>query len=338
MIYRFIVMFLTVATACNAASYVHKYTFEQLAGDLSPTFLYATVSDDNYVYSQFYGSGGRSSGITRIDSNGVSTVLVTPDQWQAISGKTTMSGIYNFSEYGDSLYLADTSSDQAYKIDKNTGSISVIASVLDILTVMDYEVFKINLISPGVADSSGFYFNDCESDHLFLAAPQGLSVAITRDQIVNMTGGTDLSGGMASDDAGNLYMCGNNGIYKWDTENVQGISLLSEGEIRGYTRSAGISIRDIYYAPDGNLYFYDNMYGILSLNLATDGSLVTVLTNSQLVDGPANSSNVYGLSWFEGNLAFTEMYSGYYVVPEPATMSILAIGALAVFRRKQAKR
>jgi hypothetical protein len=70
-------------------------------------------------------------------------------------------------------------------------------------------------------------------------------------------------------------------------------------------------------------------------------SLVTFLSSAELLAGPAVSSNVGQLSWWNGTLAWTQSGTasgavpGFYAIPEPtsAVAALLAIVGMAARRR-----
>lgn len=89
---------------------------------------------------------------------------------------------------------------------------------------------------------------------------------------------------------------------------------------------------DMFLAPDGLIYFRvgdapDN--AILSFDPSDPvGTLDTVLSNGALFAGPFGDDNVANLSWYDGRLAFTGFFGGYYAIPEPTAGVILGLVAL----------
>ena len=335
------VLTLAIATACNAASYIQKYTFAELAGDVSAASLFATIYDGENLYCQLFGNGNdnKYSGITKVGPDGEVTTLVGSADWISQTGSIKMSTFYYFSECGDSLYFAENSTKQAYRVNKNTGEISVIASTSSIFDMVMYDgLTSITLASPGDVSNGDFYFYESRSDNVLVAGAGGLRIGVSNAQLVDLAGNSAISGGMTSDGAGNLfwYSSDSGSIYKWDTANSTGQELLSSDDFIQLKGDGRLSAGDIYFAPDGKMYFFDRNSGIMTFDPDDASSTLSLLmTTDELIAGPAASKNIYGFTWYEGNLAFSEMNEGFFVVPEPGILSLLGMGALTMYRRRR---
>ncbi len=336
MIKKIIVLVLAFSVVCKASSYVQKYSFSELKSDLTAMMLYASASDDNgEIFSLFYGNGknGYASGITKVNSDGEASVLVTPAQFFFGANSLKIVSIYNFSQYGDNVYFVDTMTEQAYAANKNTGDLSVIASGAQLSDLLNYpDNYSFGTV--GDACSNGFYFFEEQSQNLLLVNNNGLQIGVSSDQLYDLMGNSSLSAGMTSDNDNNLYWQSMGNIYRWDIQAAAGELVLSQDTILSITGNDSISARDMFFAPDGNIYFYDYTSGILCFDPeSASDSLDMILSVQELKDGPAGSSNIYGLSWCDDNIAFTQLTKGYFAVPEPGVISLLTLGGAALLRR-----
>ena len=65
-------------------------------------------------------------------------------------------------------------------------------------------------------------------------------------------------------------------------------------------------------------------------------SLSVVLTEDDLINGPAGSDSVGQLTWYDGEIAWTNLRQGFNAVPEPSSSLILGMAGLIGlgFRRR----
>lgn len=338
-------IFVVLAVMCllrtvHGAGYRQVCSFENMQSGFPCSYVYSALSYNNVVYSQLYGTS--MSGITAtssVDGQVNTDVLMDPVEWNTVSG-----GSYKMNAYsimctdGTYLYYAELDSDQIYKTNMYDGTTTIIGSKSAILDATGLSVES--LLSYGDEYNGEYYFFEAQSRSILKAGEDGVDVYLSKTELESITdvGTSTVSGGMSFDDEGNLYWGSNASysIYVWDGSGCEVV--VSGSEIAEYTGQNVLSLGDIYFAPDGTLYFKDNGYGILRYVFGTDGSdgvIETVLTNLELLAGDADSQYVYNFDWYDGQLAFTEKTSGYFVVPEPATMILAAAGGFVLARRKK---
>lgn len=251
------------------------------------------------------------SQITKVENfagSPTTTVLVSNATWKAFTGgdeaATILPGNRMMVKDGYLQFL-DTSADGIYRVDTNTGALSLYVSTNAVKAVTGAASASfIDAVATSPDGRMAFY--DQVSDHILVVADSNgvpeVSILVSAEDMVLLYGSSPINlvaGGMTFDCAGNLYwtlsQSGSTGsaggsIYRRDAVDGTLSLVLAEIEIQLATLLFGnVGFNDLYAAPDGNLYFYDrNADAILYFHPDDPtGTLTVYLSEAQLNAGPA---------------------------------------------------
>jgi hypothetical protein len=324
------------ATLSYGATYSQVYTNAQIVAGNTATQVYGCAADtDGSVYFLV----ASSPAVTKIDASGNSSTIMTYGTWNFLTAKTTCTGMYGFSVDGDYVEFSDTATSNIYKLNKTTKALSVWAYASDIKALTG--AASASLKAPNGAYNGSFYAYDSASTSVIKVNAAGVLSVYMPSSAVASAGGT-LSTGLTFDNSGRMLVgSASNGVYRFDGSNVE--TLLTASQLLGVIGGTTTSMTDLLYGNDGKAYLAvgsGSNKSIVSFdptNASTAASTLSILLSaSDLLSGPAGSNNVYQLTWYNNNLAFncggTTGTKGFYSVPEPATLSLLALSGLFLRR------
>lgn len=215
------------------------------------------------------------------------------------------------------LQFVDQNTDAIWRMDTSTGVVTPFVSneAIQAHTGLD----QANLIdSVAISPWNDMTFHDQASDSILSVDPNGILTTLLDpndfEELYGFLPSTTFSGGMTYDHRGVLYWTlsrssstGDAGgaIYRMDCDGTTSL-IMAQIHIQDITFSFGnVAFNDLYYAPDGNLYFYDRASdGILYFDpndprlpwptevVMPDDLLFQYLTESQLVEGPMGNDFV----------------------------------------------
>lgn len=300
-------------------------------------------------------TGNNQTRITRTDRvNGawVTTEITSDAQWDAGSPSTTSSDLmyygFGFSS-PTTLQAAAASTDSIYQFDILTGTTTEIVSQAQINAVTG-ESSALIFTNQTVAPDGRHVFYEGRSDNVLRTTGNPLApveTMISSARLTAETGGSVLLGGFTYDAAGRLIFGSgsDDGIWAYDEASDTFEQLISAAALTQVTPDVGsIVYRDIFYAPDGRVYFNENLSDdIFAFSLADASDLEVVVSREDLEDGPMNDEIVGQLTWYEGNLAWSSgsastssgIVQGFYAVPEPGVAGLLGVLGLGCLGRRR---
>lgn len=258
--------------------------------------------------------GGVANGFEAVGSNGA---------------RITDSGDLRFFNFFDNSF---------YNVHLATGTTTTVAAHSDFNTVAGVTT-NLSAFNEVLADGSA-YVIDFESDSVLSVSSTGVVGTGVSATTLSLGAGTSF-GGIGFD--GTNILIGSN-----TNDNLIGFSggafseVLSLSAIEAVTDDidgrAGFG--DIFYAPDGLVYFYENDSDYLLSYDPNDptNTLGVVISEADLIAGPNGSDAVNQLSWFNNGIAWTDASDGFYAlnqIPEPSSAMLSLLGSMALLRRKR---
>lgn len=326
-----------LAVAPLMGGYFEVASWDTICGPAGPTQHYSAVVDGQTSYHWL--ALNNAPRLTRVSNlNGAQTmsVVVSTAQWSAAGGSNTATPFYGFSLAGDYIQFSESSTDSIWRVNKTTGAVSTYVSKAAIQAFTGGTDVSLTTPSDSAPDGE-FVVYDSTSKSIIKTLAGAPTTFLSSAQLISVAGDNAVGGGLTFDATGAFYWGSSTSksIYKRAADGTLS-TVLTQAQIQGVAGGTSVTFRDIYYAPDGDVYFYDgSSANILRFDPANPaGTLSNVLTKAELLAGPAASSSVYQLTWYNGNLAWNcNAMKGLYAVPEPTAFVLLALGGLCLRRR-----
>ncbi|MEM7790711.1 MAG: hypothetical protein AAF546_04850 [Verrucomicrobiota bacterium] len=292
---------------------------------LNNPFFDTSVVQGNTVYSLLRDVGASESAIVSYNtSTDTFSVVATPSQIGAASGGNDVGVTFGFTliNGGTTLRYFDFFTNSIYDTNVSTGVTTLVSAATG--NVSASAIFR--------ADGSGYAY-DSTADSILSISTTGVQSVLLDSTALTTFFGTDILFGSLAlvDDVLYLPSSSQDDLFFYDLNTAANGSVFSADLIDTTSDDVDgqISFRDIFYAPDGLVYFYEgDSDAIFSFDPENpDSTLEVVFDEAALIAGPG--SDIVGeFAWLNGQLAWTDDSDGFYVVPEPSVFALI-MGLLA---------
>lgn len=322
-----------------ATSLSHNTTVVE--GTTAYSLVVQATTPGNFVFTKTTGIGGALTTTTLADAASFTSDGAT------LAANNRVSSGFGAEIVGDYIQIPDGNSGNVYRVNKNTGQASIYIDRASIQSQLGLASLPTLSTSSGATNSGEAVFYDSATNNKLIVATNGAGVAtvlVSATELANATpGGLAPSSGLEFDASNNLYFgATSTGLWRRTPAGVFN-QILTPAQILAVLGGSNVGFNgDMFYAPDGRMYFRyggSGNRGILSFDPANPvGTLTRVLSSAQLIAAPGAGDFTGPMTWANNNLAWTVVSSpfGFYAVPEPGALALLGMGAALLTRRRRA--
>ncbi|MCP4248785.1 MAG: PEP-CTERM sorting domain-containing protein [bacterium] len=339
-------MMAAVAVVCMAApalgvGYVELVPWSIVQDGSTGTSHWSHVIDGQTSYHTV--NLNSTPAITKVTNlNGVqsSSVLVSSADWFAASGQTMMANGNGFGiSGGTDLMWTDTGSDAVWKADLGTGAVSAYVTKAQIMTHTGQTAAG-SLNANSITPTGELVWYESTSDSVLVTTGAGtLATLINNADLTALQGNDTFASGIGFDAGGGMYWGDSTSDSAYMRSAGGTLSkVLDVADIIAVSGKTAAGFGDFFGAGDGLMYFYESTGdNIMRFDPAAPvSSLEIYISEAELLAGPQASDSVVTLGWYDDRLTFHRYGTyGLYVVPEPTSLSLLGLGALALLRRRR---
>lgn len=325
---------LTVAPA--SAQVLTVFLEDDAAGGIASPFLNTVASDGTTAYAVSNGQGSAVGNAVVLFSSGIFAPIMSDTEWNASPATSEIFASEGAGVVGNSLRFVHFLENAVYEVDLTSGAATEVVSTGTFGAALPGSV---NLVGQFEVTSDGTIYGINSPTDTLYAVSAGNAVSVEIADLVATIGGDAIRGvGVL----GSTVLLGDNDtdtLWAWDTATDTASPVLTAADIDPLTSDVDgvVGFGDVFAAPNGLVYFYESDGDDLLAYDPADpvGTLRTVISTAEFAAGPS-SDTINQLSWFEGNIAFTDGSIGYFTyIPEPtsAMLGLLAVAGLAARRR-----
>lgn len=328
---------LGLIASVTQAQYLQVFSEAQVAGGVNNPSLDTVAVSGGVAYATTSGDGVNDVGAVVAFDGSTFTTISTVAQWQATGSTNDIFAQQGAGIVGNVLRFMHSLDNAVYEVDLTNGIATEVVSKATLDAAVGLTT-NFPAFFETVSDGT-IYAIESQSDQLIAISPGNVpSIEINAVDFSSLLGGVSIGGVGVSGTTVYLGSNSSDSLVAWDTVTNVGSTVLTTAQIDAMTDDVDgvVGFGDIFAAPDGLVYFYESDADFLMSFDPADpaGTITSVLTEAQLNAGPADDT-LNQLSWWNGNIAWTNGSDGFYAIPEPTTVALALLAACGLAARRR---